>query len=252
MKWVIDLKYKRFYFITLIVLMIIYLFWIYQFNFCTINTHLGSTLILFIPIALILLMYLLSKKEKTRGKVAFIASILLIVIFIILNFITLAFIFVNEGISYEDNPYRYEHILKIADYNEYTYQFPRELPKELLYADKVKFYYSPQFLQGGFNLELLLGMQSQDINNYIAKYEDNVKEVIEVNSENVDSLYARYGIYTILNVFKEEDYNAFFEDCTIYLLDNKTYKPNDWNHGYVVYMAKNENLEELLLVTKVW
>ena len=44
----------------------------------------------------------------------------------------------------------------------------------------------------------------------------------------------------------------FFDNCTIYLLESKPYKNGNWNHGYVAYIAKNEILEEMLLVTQVW
>ena len=57
-------KYNKFYIITLTVLLINSIFWFWQFNFCTINTHIISSFVLFIPIILILLMYLLTKKKK--------------------------------------------------------------------------------------------------------------------------------------------------------------------------------------------
>lgn len=43
-------KYNKFYIITITLLSINYAFWFWQFNFCTINTHLISSLILIIPI----------------------------------------------------------------------------------------------------------------------------------------------------------------------------------------------------------
>lgn len=38
----------------------------------------------------------------------------------------------------------------------------------------------------------------------------------------------------------------------IYLLESEPYNNNDWNHGYVSYIARNERIEELLIVTQVW
>lgn len=55
-------KYNKFYIITLTLLLINYIFWFWQFNFCTINTHIISSLILIIPIILIGLMYFFYKE----------------------------------------------------------------------------------------------------------------------------------------------------------------------------------------------
>ena len=90
-------KYNKFYIITLILLLINYIFWFWQFNFCTINTHIISSFILVIPIILIILMYCLTKKEKIRVKKGKIISIILIILFLILNFYTLIFVMIKEG-----------------------------------------------------------------------------------------------------------------------------------------------------------
>jgi hypothetical protein len=244
-------NYKKFYIITLILLLINYVFWFWQFNFCTINTHIISSLILVIPIILIILIYIISKKEKIKSKVGVGISIALIILFLFLNTFTFIFVIVKEGTSYEDNPLKYNHIRSIAGYKNVTYQFPDKIPQELLQKNKVEFYYTPQFLQGGFNFELLLEMENNEIDDYIGKYETYVKKIIEVNTENIDKLYSEYGIYKP-ELIDYEDKEEFFTDSKIYLLESKSYKPNNWNHGYVAYMAKNENMKKLLLVTEVW
>lgn len=246
------MKYKKFYIIILILLLIDYLFCFYEFNFCTINIHLISTLVLVVPIILILLMYFVSKKEKANANITLGISIILIIIFLILNFITFIFVVIDEGTSYEDDPYKYKHIYNIAGYKEYTYQFPSEIPKELLENNKTKFYYSPQFLQGGFNLELLLKMQNEEMNNYISQHQNKIKKIIDISEGNNDNLYSDYGIYKPYNILEYNECEEFFNECKIYLLESESYKPNDWNHGYVSYIAKNEKLEKLLLVTQVW
>ena len=48
-----TVKYNKFYIITITLLSINYIFWFWQYNFCTINTHLICSLILIIPIILI-------------------------------------------------------------------------------------------------------------------------------------------------------------------------------------------------------
>lgn len=116
----------------------------------------------------------------------------------------------------------------------------------------MKFFYSPQFLQGGFNLELMLPMEVEEIDEYIKKYKDNVEEIIKVGEENIGQL-GGYGISKPRYIFDDYiQWDNFLKESEIYLLDNKPYKIDDWNHGYVVYMAKNETLKKLLLVSQIW
>lgn len=244
-------KYNKFYIITIALLSINYAFWFWQFNFCTINTHIISSFILFIPIISITLMYFLTKNEKIKVRKGKIISIILIILFLIVNFFTLIFVMVKEGISHEDNPLRYKHICNIAGYEKIRFQFPKEISQDLIQNNKVKFYYRPQFLQGGFCFELLLEMENNEIDDYIEKHKEYVKEIIEVNETNIDKLYDNYGIDTPV-IFDYEEENEFFDSSKIYLLGSKPYKINNWNHGYAYYMAKNEKLKKLLLVTEVW
>lgn len=244
-------KYNKFYIITLTLLLINYMFWFWQFNFCTINTHIISSFVLFIPIILIILMYLLTKKEKIRVKKGKIISIILIILFLILNYYTLIFVMVKEGTSHEENPIKYKHMCNIAGYEKIRFQFPEEIPQDLIKNNKVKFYYRPQFLQGGFCFELLLEMENKEIDDYIEKYKEQVKEIIEVDEANSNDLYDKYGI-DLPVIFEYEEGKEYLDNSKIYLFDSKPYKPNNWNHGYVYYMAKNERLKKLLLVTEVW
>lgn len=244
-------KYNKFYIITITLLSINYAFWFWQFNFCTINTHIISSFVLFIPIILILLMYLLTKKEKIRVKKGKIISIILIILFLVLNFYALIFVMVKEGTSHEENPLRYKHICNIAGYEKIRFQFPKEIPQDLIQNNKVAFYYRPQFLQGGFCFELLLEMDNDRIDEYMKKYKDQVKEIVETKGTNSDDLYDKYGIH-IPVIFEYKDGKEFFDDSKIYLFDSEPYKTNNWNHGYAYYMAKNEKLNKLLLVTEVW
>ena len=244
-------NYNKFYIITLVLLLINYIFWFWQFNFCTINTHIINSFILLIPIILIILMYFLTKKEKINVRKGKIISIILVVLFLILNFHTLIFVMVKEGTSHEDNPLRYRHICNIAGYEKIRFQFPSEIPQELIQNNKVKFYYRPQFLQGGFCFELLLEMNNDKIDEYIEKYKEQVREIIEVKETNYDQLYDKYGIH-IPVIFSYKDGKEFFINSEIYLFESKPYKSNNWNHGYAYYMARNEKLKKLLLVTEVW
>lgn len=174
-------KYNKFYIITLTLLLINYIFWFWQFDFCTINTHIISSFILIVPIILIILMFCLTRKEKISVKKGKIFSIILIILFLILNFYTFIFVMAKEGTSHEENPLKYKHICNIAGYERIRFQFPDEILQDLIQNNKVKFYYRPQFLQGGFCFELLLEMDNDKIDEYIEKYKEQVKEIIEVD-----------------------------------------------------------------------
>lgn len=89
-------NYNKFYIITLVLLLINYIFWFWQFNFCTINTHIINSFILLIPIILIILMYFLTKKEKINVRKGKIISIILVVLFLILNFHTLILLWLKK------------------------------------------------------------------------------------------------------------------------------------------------------------
>lgn len=244
------MKYKKSYFILLIVLIMYYVFWVYQYNFCTIHVHLIETIVLFIPIVLILLIGVIKTKFKIRTLIVVIDIIIFIVIFLIINFFTLVSVVLEEGISSEKDPNRYNYIYNIAGYKNYTYQFPSEISNDISCDNKTKFYYSPQFIQGGFNLELLMPMSKNDMKKYISKYEDKVKKKIEIKND--DGEYGEYGIVKPYNLLEYDESREFFDECNIYILESESYKPNNWNHGYVAYIAENEKLEELLLVTQVW
>lgn len=245
------MKYKKFYIIILNILIISYIFWFCQLNFCTINPHLLKSIILAIPIVFMILIIVLLKREKIKDMLGIIITIGLIAICIILNFFILVFVAVEEGTSYENNPLRYQHIYNIAGYNTYTYQFPNKIPNDILDNNNVKFFYCPQFLQSGFNLELLFEMDNSDIDEYISKFSSNIQKEIEINSENRYDLNS-YGIYEPRFLFSNNEYDEFLKEAKFYILESKPYKVNNWNHGIVQYMAKNELKKKLLLVTQVW
>ena len=247
-----EKNYKKFYKITITVLAIIYTFWFWQLNFCVINAYVLYSLIIAIPLVLIWIMYILTEKEKIKVKIGKIISIILILVFLALKFFIVIFVMVEEGVSYENNPLRYKHIYNIADYSKIRFHFPKEIPQDLLNSSKAKFYYRPQFLQAPFCFELLLEMNNDEIDEYIEKYKEQAKEIIEVNEENYNNLSGKYGIHGPHDIFEYKEIKKFFVGSKVYLFGSESYKPDDWNHGYVYYMAKNENFKKLLLVTEVW
>lgn len=251
MKLVNNMKNKKFYHILLGLLIGIYTFMFYVFNFCMIHYHFVKSLVVLIPVIICFVIYWLLKKGKIKNRLALVFTVVSTICFFMLAFFLMILLFFDEGMSYEDNPWKYNHIKKIANYTSYTYQFPSELSSEFLRDRKVKLYYTPQFLQGAFQLNLLIELNENEMNEYIEKYEENSKIVVNMK-EKLNEDLKQYAIYEPYGIFKEYEFERFSENATFYIFESKSYKPNDWNHGVVQYMAKNEELAQLLLATEVW
>lgn len=73
------------------IIIIYYTFLFYEINFCTINSHLMATMILFIPIGLIIT-YVLYKKQEISNVLSIVITIILIILFGVLNIFVFAFI----------------------------------------------------------------------------------------------------------------------------------------------------------------
>lgn len=139
----------------------------------------------------------------------------------------------------------YERILKLEEYNEMLYQFPSELPESYI---SVKYFYRPQFLQGSMRMELLLELNENEVNSYIEIYENNCKQIINVKEWSSNELN-NIGIITVgIDVFNDE----IKEDFIIYLLDSKPYEENNWNHGYAIFIAVNNEKNKILFQSEVW
>lgn len=116
--------------------------------------------------------------------------------------------------------------------------FPTKIPDN---ATDVQFYYYPQFLQGGMDMKLEFKASKEEINSYVDKYKD--KSTYERNS-NDSSLFNRYGISEKYGINLNENRN----DITIYVL--KTTGPT--NHGYLSFMAVNDEHTEILFQAERW
>ena len=62
----------------------------------------------------------------------------------------------------------------------------------------------------------------------------------------------QYVIYKPYGIFKEDEYEKFIENAIFYIFESKPYKPDNWNHGVLQYMAENDELNQLLIVTEIW
>lgn len=97
-------------------------------------------------------------------------------------------------------------------------------------------------------MELLLELNENEVNSYIEIYENNCKQIINVREWNSNELN-NVGIITVgIDVFNYE----IKEDFIIYLLDSKPYEENNWNHGYVIFIAVNNEKNKILFQSEVW
>ena len=126
------------------------------------------------------MIYWLLKKSKIKNGLALVLTIISTISFFVVTFFSFVLLLWDEGTSHENNPWRYNHIKDIADYTSYTYQFPKELSEELLNDREVRFYYTPQFLQGAFQLNLLIELNANEMNKYIKQYENREKVIIDM------------------------------------------------------------------------
>lgn len=246
-----KVKDKKMYLIALTLLVIVDLFLVYQFIFCTIRYHIIESIVVTIPLIICIIIYWLLNKEKIKVKLAQTLFVISTICFFNIAIIGFVMVLFSEGISHEENPWKYNHIKEIAGYMSYTYQFPKELSNDYLNDRKIKFYYTPQFLQGPFQLKLLMELNENEISDYIKTYKNNTKIVMNMKECNEEDL-KQYVIYEPYGIFKEDEYEKFIENAIFYIFESKPYKPDNWNHGVLQYMAENDELNQLLIVTEIW
>ena len=96
-----------------------------------------------------------------------------------------------------------------------------------------------------------MDLDDNEINNYIEKYEDKAKIIIDMK-ENDKSEIQQYIVSEPYGIFEYDDYEEFIKKAKFYIFESEPYEPDNWNHGIMQYMAKNEDINQLLLVTKIW
>ena len=143
------------------------------------------------------------------------------------------------------NVNEYKRMLSLESYEKALYQFPKEIPKE---ASNVQFFYRPQFLQGGMQMELKMTVDEETINSYINKYEESCERIMNTN-EYESWEFSNVGIYNIGGHVNNENHE---EDFTVYLIESKPYKEDNWNHGYVIFIAVNNAKNEIIFQSEVW
>jgi len=230
----------------LILSILIFLFLYYNLTFKCVNRYWFEGLIFGIPSLILLAIAYLFYQKEISGKVAISFSIIILIASIIVLSIAFMVIVITDLTSEVTDIKEYKRILNLEVYDEMLYQFPKEVPKN---AENVKFFYRPQFLQGGMQMELKMTLDEQIINSYIVNFKDKCKQIINIDNKEVLWDLDNVGIFTLGDHVVEERIEKGF---TIYLLESEPYKTNNWNHGYVIFIAVNDAKTEILFQSEVW
>lgn len=224
-------------FLTIISALIYYLL-----NFRFVNRYFIRGLIFFIPIILLLIVRNLINKHKIKKYIASILIILIVIIYVIFGSFLFMFFVMIDGSATIINANEYKRILnmEINSNFEVLKYFPNEIPQN---ATEIQFYYHPQFLQGGMEMKLEFKANEEEINYYIDKYK-NESSYISAPNKAVYSLFNNYGIHHAygINLNKDRD------DIEIYVL--QTTGPS--NHGYLSFIAVNNEHTEILFQAEKW
>ncbi len=232
------------------IISIIYIGIIILYNYCTINKQIEITAIVGIPILSSLLFLLIKVDSKTKKIVTILLSIINTIAFfaiILISFVALLWI---EGITEIDDPLRYNELRNSVGYFEFIEHFPKELSKDVMEKTTTQFFYRPQFLQGGFNFELLIEQSEQELGSIAKKYEKEANNIIVGNNDDFSDVRTFGYPHTFFDGY--EEFDEFIQNSTIYLIDCRPYEENNWNHGVYTYVAINRMNEKVLYFTEVW
>jgi hypothetical protein len=186
--------------------------------------------------------------SKTKKIVIlFIINTVLFFALLLISFVTLIWI---EDTTEIDDPLRYNELRHSVGYSEYIEHFPDELSTEVMEKATTQFFYRPQFLQGGFNFELLIEQSEQELGNIAKKYDKEGIDIIEGNSDDLSDVSTFGYPHTFFDGY--EEFNEFIQNSTIYLIDCRPYEENNWNHGVYTYVAINRMNEKVLYFVEVW
>lgn len=140
---------------------------------------------------------------------------------------------------------KYERVLKLTGYpnNPLIKYFPDKIPEN---AKDIVFSYNPAFLQGGENFDLKFKTDPDSIKNYIDEFSKRAKWIRKPSDNEAEKNGIYFGAFNIFG------YDVLPEDFTIYLVDSKPYKPNDWNHGELSLAAISKQRNEIIFLAERW
>ena len=134
-------------------------------------------------------------------------------------------------------------MLAFENHTGYVDHFPEMIPFK---ASNIKFYYRPQFLQGGMEFQLKMFLPKEDIEFYRNKYSNTCIKILDTND--IEALN-EFGIFTVGNYVSDK---SILPDSSLYLIKNRQDVYYSWNHGAVAFVAVNEISNYILFQTEIW
>jgi len=202
-------------------------------------------LIFLLPFACFGIMTFFATKERYKIASSPVITCLLIIILGFFMLFALVFISFDTATTETTDVGKYQRVLQLSDYpnNELIKCFPSEIPYN---AKDIVFRYHPAFLQGGEVFLLKFVTDTESTENYSKEFSQKSKWVGKSN----DSEAAENGIFT--GIFYDLGYTDLPEDFSIYLIDSKSYKPNNWNHGVITLIAISKQRKEIIFYAEIW
>ena len=230
--------------ITLLVLSFISFIVIYYYlTIMTIQRYYLLGILFIIPFVIIGIIELLYFKNIIKQKLTTCLLIISVIISTIAGFNGLIFISINDLLSEVTDIKEYNRMLAFEKNDGFVNHFPEIIP---IHAKNVKFYYKPQFLQGSMELQLKMLLPKEEIKDYIKDFSNNCIQILDTN--NNDNLQ-EFGIFNVGNYVSDKN---ILPNFTLYLLKDKQYMDNSWNHGAVAFVAVNEVSNYILFQTEIW
>lgn len=225
-----------------------FIFFIITYYFVTVKSvepYYLIGLIFGIPAAIFSIITYYTAKGILRISTSAIVTIILIIIFGIIMFVTFIFISIDAATTITTDIARYERVLKLMGYpeNSLIKQFPAKIPNN---AEYIVFSYSTPLMQGGEIFNLGFKADSDYISKYVEDLSVTAKWIGKINDDEVKN----NGVELIS--FEAFGYDELPEDFTIYLLESKPQALGDWNHGSISLMAINQNKNEIIFVAEDW
>ncbi len=184
-------------------------------------------------------------KEKLKIGVSSIITGILIFLLGFASFFALIFLSVDAATTLTTDIGKYERVLNLKGYpkNSLIKYFPYKIPDN---AKNVVFRYNPPFLQGGENFGLKFEADLDSIKSYIDEFSQKAKWVGKASNTEIK----KNGISS--SAFNALGYMNLPEDFTIYLIDSKPYKPDNWNHGELTLVAVSKQRNEIIFHAEDW
>ena len=215
------------------------------FTLTVVNPYYIKGLIFIIPFLCFGIVTFYTAADKLSISASTIITSLLIFALGIGMSIVFIFMSINAALTTTVDINRYERVLKVTGYpnNPLTRCFPDKIPAD---AQNISFHYNPAFLQGGEQFDLKYTSDSVSINKYVKALSQGAKWIGKSNDSNAEN----NGINTA--DFYDAGYDELPEDFTIYLIEGKPYKQNNWNHGKISLIAISTQRNEIIFHAEDW